>query len=241
VDTPWPRVASPQHASPRPPLRTSSIAVAAPTRLTRSRVLAPPAAIDTVDIFPRTPPQARTQCVVARPSPTSPSRALASPGGHLPSPALTLPLRSPEQPRHGRPELTPAAPRAAIKREQPWTISSHSLASLSLLILLDHPSPSIARRSSPNFVAGAAEDLRSSPTNWSPIGDATGTSALAVVYNIDLQQRRRSPTSQLAADPRAAAAPASLPPVDDDDAQPPDHPLILRLTIKGTDSVEVSH
>jgi hypothetical protein len=122
----WARVASPQHASPGPPLFTLSIAVAAPTRLTRSRVLAPPAAVDTVDIFPRTPPQSRMQCVVARPSPTSPSRALASPGCHLPSAALTHPHYSPETPRPCRPRRRPPATSRRYKRSRPRAFTSTS-------------------------------------------------------------------------------------------------------------------
>jgi hypothetical protein len=70
VDMPWPRVASPAQPRPGPPQSTLSFAVAAPTHQTRSRVLAPPVAIDTVAVFPRTPPQTWTQCVATRPSPT---------------------------------------------------------------------------------------------------------------------------------------------------------------------------
>jgi hypothetical protein len=86
-----------------------------------------------------------------------------------------------------------------------------------------------------------AEELRSPPTNPSTIGDATGTSALAVVYNIDLHQRRRSPTSQLAADPLPPPCPR-LPLVDDDDdPQPPDLHLIQPPTFSRTVSVSFTH
>jgi hypothetical protein len=72
-------------------------------------------------------------------------------------------------------------------------------------------------------------------------GDATATRRTAVIDNVaaHLAVDRRSSDNR--SDPLPPPRQSIPLIVDDDDAQPPDHPLILRLTIKGTDSVEVSH
>ena len=56
--------------------------------------------------------------------------------------------------------------------------------------------------------------------NWSTIGDATGTSALAVDDNLASRQRHRSPESLLAADPLPPPL-QQAPPLDGDDEPQP--------------------
>jgi hypothetical protein len=68
VDMPWPRGASPAQPRPGPSSYQLSFAVATTTRQTRSLVLTPPVAADTIAIFPRPCRQsidlARTQLAV---------------------------------------------------------------------------------------------------------------------------------------------------------------------------------
>jgi hypothetical protein len=71
-------------------------------------------------------------------------------------------------------------------------------------------------------------------------GVAAGTSALAVVYNVDLHHRRRSPESQLAADPLHPPLPQASRVDDDDDHPPLDLDLIARPTLARTASVSLT-
>ncbi|KAK1651508.1 hypothetical protein QYE76_069313 [Lolium multiflorum] len=236
--TPRSRVASPQHASPGPPLCTLSFAVAAPTRLTRSRVLAPPVAVDTVDILPRPPPQTRTQCVVARPSPTSPASSLAPPRHPLPRLAPSYPSPSPEKPHPSRHHHRASAPSRAYKREPPLD----SFCTPASFPPLSEPPLLLPQPHWPPEQANCSPETRKLSQTPPPIGalpgDATATRRIAVFDNVaaHLAVDRRS------SDDRSDPLPPPCqrrPRVDDDDDPPPhDLPLILRSAPSRTDSGE---
>ncbi|KAK1626488.1 hypothetical protein QYE76_000803 [Lolium multiflorum] len=85
-----PRVASPQHTFPGPKLCTLSFAVAAPTRLTRTRALAPLVADDH---FAGSPQPCRQNVAVARTHQTVPHLASKRPSTASTSPSDCLPRR----------------------------------------------------------------------------------------------------------------------------------------------------
>jgi hypothetical protein len=72
--------------------------------------------------------------------------------------------------------------------------------------------------------------LRRTPSILATIGVAVSTSRLAVVRNIALHQRRRSPEPRITIDPLPPPFQRSLLVDDDDDAPPSDPRLIQRPT-----------
>jgi hypothetical protein len=136
------------------------------------------------------------QCAPTRPSPTSPSRALAPPSRRLPDAHHSLPLRSLERPRRRQPSAAPAAPRPPIKGSILWTKPSPPLLPL-FLLSTSTPSP-------PRLATGAAQFSRRSRGGPEIIADELEHHRRRHRYQRTRRRLQRRPAST----PPLAGAPA---------------------------------
>nr|XP_051190638.1 extensin-like [Lolium perenne] len=173
---------------------------------------------------------------LARPSPTLLAGSIASPRPHLPSAALAYPSRSPETPHPCRHSRKPPATSSSYKRRAPppqWStpVASPPSSEPPRTFSAPHCSPP-----PPNCAIAARDPPKIKPPIESIPGAPTTTVELAVVCNVALHQRHRSPESLLAVDPLASPCQSPLLVNDDDDARPSDRRLIQPLTFTGTAS-----